>query len=414
VSDRALKERLREIPLADEAGAEERGWRVVSAAYADRAPLRPRYPFRRVALILAASLAILALLLTPAGADVVDAVEEVIGVSEEDARPALRSLPTGGEVLVQSEAGPWIVREDGSKRLLGDYGDATWSSPRGLYVAATDGRQLVAVDSLGEVRWTVTAPERVINPRWSPSGLRIAYRSGEDLRVVAADGTDDRLLTRDVAPVAPAWRPIPETKVQAPGMPETEQLSFVASDGTPRLVDADTGELIPGVSPAPFDREQLGRIREIAWSPDGDRFMAMSRRAVLTDDVLQPDAGNFNYVSTGSTTLVGAALASNGDQLAVLERGAGRSKIRLLELVRDERSPAAPLFAGPGAIADLAWSPDGRWLLAGWRSADQWLFLRAERPRRLVAVDDISRQFAPGDSGQGAFPRLSGWILPQR
>ena len=76
----------------------------------------------------------------------------------DDAKPALRSLPAAGELLVESEQGPWIVREDGSKRLLGDYEEASWSQPRGLYVAATDGRTLLAVEPDGTVRWTITAP----------------------------------------------------------------------------------------------------------------------------------------------------------------------------------------------------------------------------------------------------------------
>ena len=41
---------------------------------------------------------------------------------------------------------------------------------------------------------------------WSPSGFRVAYRSGQDLRVVAGDGTGDRLL--DPGTFRPmAWRP---------------------------------------------------------------------------------------------------------------------------------------------------------------------------------------------------------------
>jgi hypothetical protein len=414
MSDRQLRDRLGEIPIDDESGAEERAWRVVGAAYGERYPAAAPRHIRRLVLALAASAVLLGLALTPAGAEVVDAVEEVIGIGEEDAKPALRSLPTSGELLVESEAGPWVVREDGSKRLLGDYGDATWS-PRGLFVAAADGRQLVAVDPLGQVRWTVTAAGPVRDPRWSPSGYRIAYRSGKDLRVVAADGTDDHLVARDVTPVAPAWRPVLDAKLAASsGTTGSEQLSYVDQGGRPELVDADTGDAVPGGLPGSLELERRGPIQEIGWTPDGDRFVTMSNTALVTDGVISSGGGFFAYVATGGAALLDFGVAPDGERLALLERGSRVSKINSVVLSREPRMPSGPLFAGSGAIGGLAWSPDGRWLLTGWRSADQWLFLRADQPRRLVAIDEISRQFDPGDGGTASFPSVSGWVLPQR
>ena len=166
---------------------------------------------RRLVLVAVGGAAALAIGLSPAGAKVGDLAEnmaEAVGIGADDAKPALRSLPAAGELLVESEQGPWIVREDGSKRLLGDYDEASWS-PRGLFVAAAKGRELIAVDPAGEVRWTIDAPGPVSDPRWGGIGFdtRIAYRSGDDLWVVDGDGSDERLLARDVAPVAPAWRP---------------------------------------------------------------------------------------------------------------------------------------------------------------------------------------------------------------
>lgn len=414
MTDRSLEERLRRLRVPDEKGAEERSWRVIRTAHAERTPIRPAYPVRRLAVAVAASVVLLAVALSPAGAEVVDVFRDAIGIGEDEATPALRSLPTAGELLVESEAGPWVVREDGSKRLLGDYGEATWS-PRGLFVAAADDRQLVAVDPEGEVRWSVTAPAPVRDPRWSPSGFRIAYRSGGDLRVVAGDGTGDRAVARDVAPVAPAWRPVPDAKLAAAGgAPGTEQLSFVDRAGRPRLVDVDSDAEISGGPRASIVPERYGPIREIAWSANGVRFMAMSERALVTDRFGPAKSGFFAYVATRGAELRDGSLAPNGEELAALERTAGRSEIHLFKLSGGKRSRSGPLFAGPGAITAVTWSPDGRWLLAGWRDADQWLFIRADRPRRLVAVDDVSRQFDPGDTGGGAMPRIDGWVLPGR
>src|SRR5919108_369433 len=51
-------------------------------------------------------------------------LHETVGI--EHAQPALFSLPSPGRLLVASDAGVWVVREDGSKRLLGPYREASW------------------------------------------------------------------------------------------------------------------------------------------------------------------------------------------------------------------------------------------------------------------------------------------------
>ena len=361
--DHELERRLRETPAPGEAEAERRSWELVRAAYSDRTPARPAQRGRRTALALAVGAAALAVGLSPAGARVGELVEDVVGIGAEDAKPALRSLPTAGELLVESEQGVWIVREDGSKRLLGDYEQATWS-PRGLFVAATEGRELVAVDPLGEVRWTIGAPGLTADPRWSPSGFRIAYRSGDDLRVVAGDGSGDRLLARDVAPVAPAWRPLGELKL-APDGSGSHILTYVDESKKIHTVDVDSGERLEAV---PQDLEQLG---------------TQSKRAVPV----------------------------GGGAIATLEYKDGRDR---LIVSRDGGGTGPVLFSARGELTGPSWSPDGRWVLVGWPEADQWVFIRTERPGRVVAFDRISEQFAPGDSGEAPFPRVAGWILPQR
>src|SRR5204862_17785 len=99
-----------------------------------------------------------------------------------------------------------LAGRDGAKRLLGRYTTASWS-PHGLFEVAVHGHELAALDPKGNVRWSLERDGVVRDPRWSPDGYRIAYRAGSSLRVVAGDGTGDHLLARDIAPVAPAWRP---------------------------------------------------------------------------------------------------------------------------------------------------------------------------------------------------------------
>ncbi len=335
MSERALEERLRDLPVPGEEPAEERAWRVVRAAHAGRTPLPGRSPARKLAAAVAAAVAIAALVLTPAGAEVVDVVRDVVGIDDAETLPEIGPLPAAGELLVDSEAGPWIVRDDGSKRLLGDYGRSTFSAPRGLFVAATEGRRLVALDPAGEVRWTVTAPAAVSDPRWAPSGVRVAYRSGDDLRVVAGDGTGDHLVASDVAPVAPAWRPTTSLKLAiGPGAPGAEQLTYVDGGGRVHLINADTGETIRGdASPAAlFNHDRYGSLRQIAWSASGERFMGSWKRALVSEVVGHgPNPGDAQYVTTRGDRITETRLAPRGDEVAVIERGGGTSTVRRIE-----------------------------------------------------------------------------------
>src|SRR3954468_17114383 len=104
----------------DEHSAEERGWRVVSAAYAARVPRRRSHRVRTAIGVVAVA-AVAAVAVTPPGRAVVHTVREAIGCA--NAARVLSSLPAGGRVL----AGPWVVAADGSTRHLGGYDGASWS-----------------------------------------------------------------------------------------------------------------------------------------------------------------------------------------------------------------------------------------------------------------------------------------------
>ena len=368
--DRELGRRLRDLTAPGEEEAEARAREVIRAAYEERTPIRPAPRTRRLVTAIAVGALLLAVGLSPAGAKVGEFVEDVIDVGEDDAKPALRSLPAAGELLVESEQGVWIVREDGSKRLLGDYEDATWS-PRGLFVAASQGRELVAVDPSGEVRWTIDAPAPVRDPRWSPSGFRIAYRARADLHVVAGDGTRARRVATDVAPTAPAWRPLGDSKLAAaPGGVGAHVLTYVAANREIRTIDVDSGARL---ETSPRDLELLsappsGGAGNRASSPDGTQLARLER-------------------------------VREREQLVVQRDGGGRGRV---------------LFGARGPLTGPSWSPDGRWLLVGWPEADQWLFIPATERGRPLPIDNIREQFDPGGSGGGRFPRVAGWTLPQR
>jgi hypothetical protein len=398
-----LAERLRHVDVPEAAAAEERGWRVVSAAAAERNAARAgsrrrRWRAPRPAAVAAAALAALVLLaLTPPGGAVADWVRDTIGRSAPPAsvtaHDTLGSLPGGGRLLVQSPAGVWVVRPDGSRRLLGRYDEATWS-PRGLFIGVTNRDGLMAVTPGGQVRWALARPGAE-SPRWSPSGFRVAYRRHGDLRVVAGDGTGDKLLARDLGLVAPAWQPAFKLHT----------LAAANRRGRVVLIDADSGQRLwrsqPGAHPL-----------SLAWAADGQRLLAVTPHSLRLFDgfgrelVRQP-------LPAGAVAGP-AAFAPRGREFALVRRlpRAGGDEVvqmRASRAVLGERL----VFRGAGRLGGLAWSPDGRWLGIAWPSADQWLFVRPGSRAAPRAAADIARQFDPGAKGPAPAPALAGWCCPQ-
>ena len=210
-------------------GAEERAHRVAMAAFAERRPAPKRRSYWRPAVTIAVVAAVAGILASPPGRSVIRSIREAVGV--ENAKQELFSLPAPGRLLVESSRGPWVVSADGSRRLLGDYQEASWS-PFGRFVAGARPNELVALDPEGGVRWTLARPG-VRSPRWGGlhDDTRIAYLARDGLHVVAGDGTGDRLLARgERGPFA--WRP---------GV--LAQLLVAGPDGL-RLEDTDSGRVL--------------------------------------------------------------------------------------------------------------------------------------------------------------------------
>jgi hypothetical protein len=261
-----VRRELERLEIPGEHDARERTWAVVRAAYAERQP-QPERRSWKPAVAVALVVAVLAALLSPPGRAVLDELREAVGV--EKAQPALFSLPTEGRLLVTSDAGAWVVDEDGSKRLLGPYREASWS-PLGRFVVATRENELVALEPDGDIRWSLARPV-VRLPRWggTRADTRIAYFSRGRLRVVGGDGRGDRLVDARAALRAPEWRP-------------GHVLVYALRDGGVRAVDVDTGTEVRGLRLTEPDEPALGRVlgpdanlRDPVRSPDG-RWVAAS------------------------------------------------------------------------------------------------------------------------------------------
>jgi hypothetical protein len=396
MSDHGVREALLAVPVPEELEAQRRAWRVVRAAHTTREPVPRRRRLLRPALALAvvAVVAVSAAALSPPGRSVGGWIRDRVA-GEPDAQPALVHLPAPGMLLVAADRGPWIVRRDGSKRFLGDYDDASFS-PQGRFVVATAGRRVVALEPDGDPRWALARPGPVADARWAPSpGFRVAYREGATLRVVAGDGSPDRLLARNVAPVAPAWLPRTGRTV----------LAYARADGVVRAVDVDSGDELMRTPRTP-------RIREILWTPDGllavlaeqELRLYSSRGRILEGATIHAPEGHLlvDAVALPEGQVVYADYDARARATTLVRAFCfGAGACRTIGLSR--------IFTGPGRLQDLVLSPDTRWLLAGWPEADQLLFLRLPPGPRIRAVDDVRREFDPGRPASGSFPRLAGW-----
>lgn len=372
-----MRRELESIEIPGEHEARERTWRVAQAAFAERPPSQ-RAPRRmlRPAIAVALAVAALAAVLSPPGRAVLDEIREAVGV--ERAQPALFSLPAPGKLLVASDAGVWVVQQDGSKRLLGPYREASWS-PFGRFVVAARENELAALEPDGDVRWTLARPG-VRSPRWAgtETDTRIAYVDRSGLRVVAGDGTSDRLLVRGArGPIA--WQ-----------TGEAFVLAYTTSEHVV-VLDAARGRQL-WRAPRPH-----GRVIAIEWSTNGRRLALVTPRSLR----VFVDRGHIlsDATRTDGRRYFDAAFRPGSAELAVGIRGSTTSRVRILG--------GRQLGSGIGRFEGLEWSPDGTWLLRGWPSTDLWSFGQA-RGRHFRAVANVSEQFR-----SRSFPRVEGWCCAE-
>ena len=350
---------------------------MVSAVYGDRSVRRLRRSWVRVGLVPAIVLTAGVLALTPAGATVHRWIVQTIVAHP---RPQLVSLPASGRILVAGPGGAWTVAADGSRHRLGPGAQATWS-PHGLYVAVAGAGQLSALTPTGTTVWSVARPD-VRQPRWfGPNGYRVAYLSAGTLRVIAGDGTGDRMLAGDVGAAAPAWRPA-----------HAYALAYVRRPATIVVRDVDTGRVA-------WSRHLASAPQLLSWSADGGRLLVLTPSAAWLFD----GSGRLvRHLAATAGPFRAGALSANGAQLALLDDRA----VTVTSLVRPSSSPRVVLTA-PGA-RQLAWSPDNRWILVSWPPADEWVFVHAAGVPRVIAMSRIAEQFGARRSARG-FPSLEGW-----
>lgn len=367
---------------------EDRAWEVVRRAYEERVSTTRRRPSagNRPLLGAVAIVAVLvAAVLSPPGHAVFERVRQAVGV--EHAAPALLALPSPGQLLVLSSAhgGTWIVDADGARRRIGAWEYASWS-PHARYVVAADSGEIAALDLKGNVRWTL-ARRRVAWPVWEGTEVdtRIAYMAASGLRVVAGDGTDDRLVDAHAVREPPAWAP--------------RRLHTLAyeSRGSVVLEQVDSRHILW--------RARVQGNGQLVWSGDGRRLAIVASHRIV---VLSGRGKVLHTIESSSGVLADAAFRPGTHRLAVVvghESATGRrSEVKTIDV--DRPVGERLLFAGPGVFGDIAWSPNGQWLLVDWPTANQWVFLHGEQVR---AVANVDQQFPRPDRLGPTFDLSGRW-----
>ncbi len=364
-------------PAPGEREAANRSWEVVRSAFEERIPT-PRTRHWRPTVAVALAAAIVAAAFSTPGLAVLGSFRDAVR-GERNAKPALLSLPTSGRLIAESNAGAWVVQRDGSKRLLRGYHDPSWS-PHGLYLAAVRSNELRALEPSGTVHWSIGRPGTIRNPRWSFDGFRIAYFAGPTFRVINGDGTRDHVLTRDARPGVSAWQPA------------SHAVAYVNAAGNIVVRDVDR--------PAHFSviRTRLAP-RQLEWTPDGRLLVAVGWHSV---GVFAQRGPQLRRIDTGAATITASSVSPDGEHIAFIETRTGQSS---LQVTGTGAGPTREIFKGAGIFTNVVWSPNGRWLLLDWSSADQWLFIRSVPVKRIVAISNIRANFGEESS-------LAGWCCP--
>jgi Tol biopolymer transport system component len=229
-------------------------------------------------------------------------------------------------------------------------------------------------------------------PTWAPDGKRIAYTGLDGLRVMSADGSNDRVLAKVAIMVGSfAWAP------------DNDHIYFAerrAGTGTGIYsISVSTGE----IKPVLLDLEIRGHV---ACSPDGKRLAFLKGLQNLQIYLADIDGKNLRQVTFDDRSKVAyPAWSPDGKQLAFYKWGAGDSRTSLWLLSVDD-GRLTEVLEGPNTehtFWDISWSPDGNRI--AWHSVDgtkESYTPPMESSRTEIRV----LRLAPGEKPQALRPNL--------
>ena len=145
------------------------------------------------------------------------------------------------------------------------------------------------------------------------------------------------------------------------------------------------------------------RPTQLEWSADGAYLLSRGPSSITIfgrtgSPILRP-------LGPGAAPVLDAAFMPSSHALAFIQHAGNRGTVWFYPGLRPDGTAARRVFAGAGRFDRIAWSPDGRWLVLSWESADQWLFIRSAAVRKVTPVSGITDAFGPA-----AVP--GGWCCP--
>jgi len=307
------------------------------------------------------------------------AQEEVFGWTPDGKRVLFASDRTGVNSLwsVRVAAGKAVQAPELVKPDLGRGFAMGFARDGSLYIGLVSANRDIYVATLDPTTGAASSSPKELTTRyvgsnwggaWSPDGKSLAYvstrgvspRSQTRVLVIRSVETD---VEREITPALsflwpPQWSP--------------DSRSFIVSGTNTKgvggiyRIDAQTGETTPVVQIA---QGSDNRLMQVTCSGDGRSIYYVVR--AKNDRVLVHDleTGQEREIFKADAMVRGLALSSDGRQLAFFPTYPGTERARVIKIISSRGEPVreigldnVPLVE---AFSTIAWTPDGRYLVAG-------------------------------------------------
>ncbi|MCP5266538.1 MAG: Tol-Pal system protein TolB [Burkholderiaceae bacterium] len=270
----------------------------------------------------------------------------------------VRQTMLGGEAITAPEADLRYAAHRAADNILEKLtGERGVFSTRIAFVTKQGARyRLNIADWDGEnVQTSLSSPEPIISPSWSPTGDRLAYVSFESRKPVVyvhalATGKRTAVANFKGSNSAPAWSPDGKFLAVALTRDGLSQIYLIPSDGSgaPRRLISSSG----------IDTEPN-------FAPDGKHLYFSSDRGGTPQIYrLATDNGEVARVTFSGSYNVSPRVSPDGKRLAFLKRRDGRFFIALKNL----EDGAETVLSEGGEEESPSFAPSGRWVMYATRS----------------------------------------------